>query len=268
MSFAHYAVIAFCAWVALAGAYVALGLVWNFSLERRLHRAPALRVYFAVWLREWLVTLNMWASYVWGWRSPPKPVFDPQGGPPIALVHGYFMNWASMRFLAAALKRRGFTNIYYVEPRPLGASLQDQASHLARELEAVSAASGGQPAIAIGHSQGGLLLRVAALREPSLKVKLIVTLGAPHAGTAFAAIGPHPSALHLRVGSAFLQQLGVPTVPIRAIYTDTDNVVFPAQWGEPTVALRAPAMGHFGLITRAEVVELIVEAIQSSLHRP
>lgn len=260
----RYAVTAFCAWVLLGGAYVALGLAWNYCLERRTQHAPALRVYLGVWLREWFITLVMWASYAWGWRKPPRVTFDPEGGPPIALVHGYFMNWVSMYFLAAALKRNGLRNIYYLEPRPLGASLEDQSRHLAKALAEVSAVCGGRKVVAMGHSQGGLLLRAAAEREPALNLSLIVTLGAPVGGSAFAALAPLPNGREMRVGSTFLKALGSPKVPLLSIYSQTDNVVFPAAGNEAAGTVRVPAMGHFGLITRGEVVPFIVEAIKSS----
>jgi pimeloyl-ACP methyl ester carboxylesterase len=96
----------------------------------------------------------------------------------IVLVHGLWTNRAVMLYLAAALARRGFRT------RPVGylsamRDLEHNAAHLAREIAAVAA----DRVHVVAHSMGGVVaLRALAVR-PDPRVRRVVLLGSPIAGS-------------------------------------------------------------------------------------
>jgi pimeloyl-ACP methyl ester carboxylesterase len=96
----------------------------------------------------------------------------------IVLVHGLWTNRAVMLYLAAALARRGFRT------RPVGylsamRDLEHNAAHLAREISAVAA----DRVHVVAHSMGGVVaLRALAVR-PDPRVRRVVLLGSPIAGS-------------------------------------------------------------------------------------
>lgn len=93
------------------------------------------------------------------------------------LVHGLGRTPVSLFPLAADLRRAGhrtrlFAYFPYLESVPfIVARLAAQLQLLARL---------GQPVGLVGHSLGGLLLRMAAARVPELRVRRLVMLGTPN----------------------------------------------------------------------------------------
>jgi triacylglycerol lipase len=101
----------------------------------------------------------------------------PRGhGEPVLLIAGFMAGDLSLGVMARWLRALGY--------RPVRAGLRanvDCAAETVERLEAllVSAAERhGQPAWVVGHSRGGTMARVLAVRRPDL-VRGIVTLGSP-----------------------------------------------------------------------------------------
>jgi pimeloyl-ACP methyl ester carboxylesterase len=111
-------------------------------------------------------------SDVWRGRGVPRG-----DGSPVLLVPGLMAGDETLRLMAAWLKRVGY------QPQRAGMRSnvrcsEASTSRLEARLEcAVQAA--GRRAVIVGHSRGGMLGRVLAVRRPDL-VAGVVTLGTPH----------------------------------------------------------------------------------------
>src|SRR5688500_1095775 len=95
----------------------------------------------------------------------------------VVLVHGVGRTPFSMFLLARSISRAGhqpehFAYLPYLETYDrILARLVSRLGHLAESAEEVGL---------VGHSFGGLLLREAAARVPSLRVRHLVMLGTPN----------------------------------------------------------------------------------------
>jgi pimeloyl-ACP methyl ester carboxylesterase len=182
------------------------------------------------------------------------------GGPPIALLHGYMMNRSSMAWMAKGLKRRGHANVVSLEARPHRAMLEVQAEALARDLRRLSEHAGGVKVVVIAHSQGGLLARIAVTREPDLPVAGVITIGSPHAGTVLASVVRSPNGRQMRWNSPFLRELPAPPVPFVSIYSDLDNIVFPKETSKLGRSIELPGLGHHALCFSPRVLDAVLDA--------
>ncbi|MGK2936720.1 MAG: esterase/lipase family protein [Solirubrobacteraceae bacterium] len=111
-------------------------------------------------------------SDVWRGRGVPRG-----DGSPVLLVPGLMAGDETLRPMAAWLKRLGY--------QPLRAGMrsnvrcsEESASRLEARLER-AVQSAGRRGLIVGHSRGGMLGRVLAVRRPDL-VAGVVTLGTPH----------------------------------------------------------------------------------------
>ncbi len=250
----------------LHSAAIAIPYLFHYydNIARGNEKRPSTKGYVRAYLVEWFFGLAVHASYVLG--IPGGAVsgrFDPKGGPPILLCHGFFMNRASFFALYWRLRRSGFRNVYVINLRPLIAPLEEQAERLARMIRLVSTAADGQPVVGIGHSQGGLLFRWIASQFPDVPLGRIFTLGSPHHGTRMAYLGLGPNARQMQPGSKALQALGeaVP-VPLTAFYSDLDQMINPAESAKLGADNRFVAeTGHFALLYSPEVTQTIVSEL-------
>jgi pimeloyl-ACP methyl ester carboxylesterase len=97
----------------------------------------------------------------------------------VALIHGMGRTPLSMGRLARALRRRG----HHVEQIGYSATLERVDAIVDRVRDRLeSLVRTGVPTVAIGHSLGGLLVRLAIRREPSLSPPLhhLIMLGPPN----------------------------------------------------------------------------------------
>lgn len=210
-------------------------------------RAPKLETYWRAFLGEWWFTLAVFLSYPFGiWPRARTGRYHAGGGPPILLLHGYMMNRSSLFALYWRLRRCGYRNVYPISARPMWAPLVSQARDIAHELRWLHELSGGQKVYAIGHSQGGLVLRLAAVLEPGLPVAKIITLGSPHYGTVLSRFALGENGREMLPDSPLYQRLGndVP-VPLVAMWSDMDNIIIPSEhsrFGDRHVLF--PGIGH------------------------
>jgi pimeloyl-ACP methyl ester carboxylesterase len=101
----------------------------------------------------------------------------------ILLVHGLGRTPLSLFGLASALRRAGHHTRFFAY-FPTLESLPRIVRRLTTRLHALAEA--GRPVGLVGHSLGGLLLRLALVRVPELKVHHFVMLGTPNRGSRMA----------------------------------------------------------------------------------
>jgi pimeloyl-ACP methyl ester carboxylesterase len=192
---------------------------------------------------------------------PAEPAGTADGRPVVVLVHGYMCNGGEWAWLGRYLLARGHA-VHTVTLEPLFAQIEDYVTPLALKVSEVAGESG--RVILVGHSMGGLVCRAYARRFGGARLARIVTLGAPHHGSALAPIGYGADAQDMWPTAAWLRGLaaseqGGPAAPITSIYSCHDNFVAPHDSsvlaGAKNVPL--PGIGHLSLLFSERVAALV-----------
>ena len=110
------------------------------------------------------------------------PVSQPARGDlaPVVLVPGFVSGDVSLTVLARRLRRTGRRTFGGRIGANLGCT-DDMVARLERRVEAV-VADEGRPVSLLGHSRGGMIVKLLAIRRPEL-VESLVVLSAPVTGT-------------------------------------------------------------------------------------
>lgn len=200
------------------------------------------------------------------WREVPDRAADsfPAALHPVLLVHGFGCSGAVWRPLLAKLRAAGVGPVRAVSLEPPFAGLESFSAKLLGELEALGR-GGGHPITIVAHSMGGLVAR-AALRSarPGL-IGRIITLGAPHHGTALACWFPCRNARQMCPGSGWLENLnacqeGRLGIPVTTLYSLEDNYIVPARSArlDGARAVELQGIGHLGLLVSKTVFEHVL----------
>ncbi len=185
--------------------------------------------------------------------APPEPADRPR---PVLVVHGFLDEGRAVaplveRLGAAGHDARGSTIGLNVDCNEV------MAQRLEAEVEAF-ATEVGRPVVLVGHSRGGSLSRVVAVRRPEL-VEGVVSLGSPTAR-------PHDIALLLRaikLGMRVASRVGVPGLIGECGFGDCCDAYYrdltgPFPEGVPHLAVR----GRFdGLVAPAAVEDPAAEVV-------
>lgn len=249
------------AFAAITGAFLMLLRGQPLRLDRRL----------VAWLtREWLGTAALIAIRPLGLLDlPPRPGAHPstQGGDaiPVLLVPGYTMTRSCFTFLALYLRRRGWRWVWGVNNRPHSQPVPVFAHHLAQQVEALCRASASEQVDIVAHSMGGL---VTAWYVQHLggarRVRQVVTLGTPWAGSMVAVFGMRPEARDLMPGSEVQRSLAPPAVPWTSIWSPHDNVVLPPESAVVPGArhVELPWIGHNSLLVSARAFREVATVLR------
>ena len=197
------------------------------------------------------------------WRAPPDLVGAGQRlFRPVLLVHGFGCGCAVWRPLIARLRAAGVGPVRAVSLEPLFAGIEIHAAKLAAELEGFGARAADSTITIVTHSMGALVARTALRRVPAGRVGRILTIGAPHHGTALACGFRWPSARQMCPGSSWLEELnaaqeGRLDIPITNLYTLDDNYIIPAGSARfrGAQAIELEGIGHLGLLFSRRVLD-------------
>jgi len=205
-------------------------LMWRVQPER-----PSLRQVSKAWWQE-LVT----APSIFLWRQPFRSTAladfvpaAPQGEVGVVLVHGFVCNRGLWNPWLVALKMRG-TPCIAVNLEPPFGSIDGCVAAIDAAAQRLRAATG-RPVVLVGHSMGGVAIRVWMARfDTDHDVRRVLTIGTPHHGTWLARFGHTQNARQLRQRNAWLQALAARESASRrakftCYYSDCDNIVFPAR---------------------------------------
>jgi pimeloyl-ACP methyl ester carboxylesterase len=201
------------------------------------------------------------ATYPLGWL----PCWQRRGpAPAVLLVHGLYHNHAAWLLFRRRLLRAGFPHLRSFAYNSFGPAFQDLAERLVQAVLALHAEAPERKVALIGHSLGGLLLRVAA-SDPRLsgKIACLVTLGSPHRGSTLARLALGGLGRSLRPESGLFGELdgvcGPRDLPRLALVSPVDNMVLPAANLEPPSGWEraaVPPMGHVAMLYRAAPARL------------
>lgn len=230
-------------------------------------RLFANEVYAAIWTYPFYFALERWLVP----NAPPPGLAH--RGPPIVLVPGFLCNRGYYGKFRRFLARHGYGTSYTVSLEPTFGSIEDNAGHLANFVEQVCEASGQDQVVLIGHSMGGVVIRVYLDQmDGARRVARAIALGSPFGGTVLAK-GPSALGENLRqmiVGNDWLAALKAResqpcAAPFTAIWSPHDSIVAPqagtmvsATYGE---SIAMPGIGHMEMIVSRPVLETVLTVL-------
>lgn len=128
--------------------------------------------------------------------EPLETTFPPPGRaqPPVVLLHGFVDNRSVFVLLRRSLARHGRHHPESLNYSLLTCDIRAAAELLGRHVEEICARTGHHEVDIVGHSLGGLIARYYVQRlGGDIRVRTLVTLGTPHAGTQVAQLlSAHP----------------------------------------------------------------------------
>ncbi|MFI0898792.1 esterase/lipase family protein [Streptomyces sp. NPDC020983] len=193
--------------------------------------------------------------------------------PPVLLLHGFVDNRSAFSVLRRSLHEHGWPQVQALNYSPLIGDIRTAAEMLGRHVEEVCARSHRRRVDIVGHSLGGLIARYYVQRlGGDHRVRTLVTLGTPHAGTrAVPVLAPHPIIRQLRPGSGVLQELAAPSPGCRtrfvAFWSDLDQLMIPVEAARlvhpdlPAENVQVSGVGHLALPVHGTVVTEIRRAL-------
>lgn len=171
--------------------------------------------------------------YPSGVRQERVTAGPPAERPPVLLLHGFTDNRSVFVLLRRALRAGGRRHVEAYNYSPFTRDLRVTARHLAAHIEELCARTGQEQVDLVGHSLGGLIGRYYVQRlGGDARVRTLVTLGTPHAGTRAAPfMDAHPLVRQMRPGSEVLAELAGPAAGCAtrcvAFWSEFDTVMAP-----------------------------------------
>lgn len=211
------------------------------------------------------------ASTVLGlWPGMYRPRHGQRGadaGTPVIFVHGLYHSAGGWIALRRRFLRAGVRNLYALTYNSLRDSVPDISRQLTQHLREVLAAHPGRKVFLVGHSTGGLVIRMT-LTDPEIAAHVAgaALLATPHHGSKLSALGVGRTARDLLWGGELIRRLTAmphPDLPVLSLYTDFDNMVLPpeaariptgAPWREEAVGLSS----HVGLLFNRKAAEQVL----------
>ncbi|WP_432076447.1 esterase/lipase family protein [Streptomyces wuyuanensis] len=209
-------------------------------------------------------------------ESPALPALPAPPHPPAVLLHGFVDNRSVFVLLRRILVRQGGRHVESLNYSPLTCDIRTAAELLGRHVEEICARTGRQRIDIVGHSLGGLIARYYVQRlGGDRRVRTLVTLGTPHAGTSVAPLASaHPIVRQMRPGSAVIEELRLPAPGCRtrfvSFWSDLDQIMVPletARLEHPDLIVRnvrVSGIGHLALPVHPAVAAGIREALEAS----
>ncbi|WP_217142443.1 alpha/beta fold hydrolase, partial [Streptomyces sp. AC627_RSS907] len=196
--------------------------------------------------------------------------------PPVVLLHGFIDNRSVFLFLRRSLAQHGRHQVESLNYSPLTCDIRTAAELLGRHIEEICERTGSERVDVVGHSLGGLIARYYVQRlGGDLRVRTLVTLGTPHAGTRVVPLAnAHPIVRQMRPGSAVLEELNRPCPGCRtqfvSFWSDLDRVMDPLETAcldHPDLTVqnvRVSGIGHLALPVHPAVATGIRQALDTT----
>ncbi|MDQ1036634.1 pimeloyl-ACP methyl ester carboxylesterase [Streptomyces sp. V3I8] len=195
--------------------------------------------------------------------------------PPVVLLHGFIDNRSVFVLLRRSLAQHGRQQIESLNYSPLTCDIRTAAELLGRHIEEICERTGRQEVDIVGHSLGGLIARYYVQRlGGDVRVRTLVTLGTPHAGTRVVPLAnAHPIVRQMRPGSGVLRELCEPAPHCRtrfvSFWSDLDQLMVPLETAciaHPDLLVqnvRVSGIGHLALPVHPAVAAGIRQALDT-----
>lgn len=251
--------------------FVLTAIYFAISWLRRSARPAGLRLSpsrsWRLFVREFLAIAGS-APRMMGYRAigrdPPRARADD----PVLLVHGVLCNAGVWRSMKRRLSAAGIGPLYTLSYGPPLASIELFADQVATKIDAILAATGARQVSIVAHSMGGLVARAYLRRHGGAKLRRVVTIGTPHAGSVHAWMLPGTSLSQLRPGNAWLAALPAPSEgsspPFVSLWSWHDSMVAPQTSARLAHArnVELAGVGHNALLTDPEVAQRVIEELR------
>jgi len=252
---------------------------WQHRSPKRAEHEIGCAATVAMLLREWWAAILTY-PFLFAfepWLVPNNPPAGlPHKGLPVVLVPGFFTNRGYLYAWRKYLLRHGYGKVYCVSPEPIFAGVEPNAEHLARFVDEVLAETGASRVILIGHSMGGLVIRLYLHRFGGLaKAALAIAVGSPLKGTVLAEgkdkLGPIVA--QLTNGNAWAKALVAEAeaqpcaIPFIAIWSPHDSIVSPQD--NARVAphygreITLPGVGHMEMVNSTQVMRVLKQELDA-----
>lgn len=216
--------------------------------------------------REWLATFVLFVliqPFERWWMGPEALGPRRSGAPPLLLIHGYLCNRGVWWWLRRGLRAQGRAVATIDLEPPLG-SIETLAEVLDARLRALTAETGAEKVVLVGHSMGGLAARAHLRRHGKARVARLVTLGTPHHGTQLARIGLGHNAREMVPGSPWIRELnaaGPPPVQTLSVWSARDNYIAPQDSSRLAGAREVvlPTLGHLSMLFSPRVLQVLLD---------
>ena len=190
----------------------------------------------------------------------------PSDGKPILLVHGYVNNSSVWTYMIRRLQQGTNHSIYTIDlGRPFH-SIHKHVEKVMQKIAQICQETGHKEVILIGHSMGGLVSSMAAVKIPE-QVSHVFTIGTPLQGTCVARMGIGANAREMQRKSEFVQDLDArmshaEKLQFYHIGTKTDQLVIPSSSALRGLCADKEYMfadiGHASLLFSPRVANLLV----------
>ncbi|MFI0237035.1 lipase family alpha/beta hydrolase [Streptomyces sp. NPDC016845] len=200
-------------------------------------------------------------------------------GTPVLLLHGFIDNRSVFVLLRRSLAQHGRHQVESLNYSPLTCDIRTAAALLARHVEELCERTGQERIDVVGHSLGGLIARYYVQRlGGDERIRTLVTLGTPHAGTRVAPLADaHPIVRQMRPGSSVIEELKRPAPGCRtrfvSFWSDLDQLMVPLKTAcvdhEDLLAqnVRVTGIGHLALPVHPAVATGIRQALDAAPTR-
>ncbi|MYW68378.1 alpha/beta fold hydrolase [Streptomyces sp. SID8379] len=195
--------------------------------------------------------------------------------PPVLLLHGFIDNRSVFVLLRRSLAQHGRNQVESLNYSPLTCDIRTAATLLARHVTQLCERTGQDRIDIVGHSLGGLIARYYVQRlGGDARVRTLVTLGTPHAGTRIAPLADaHPIVRQMRPDSAVMEELKAPAPGCRtrfvSFWSDLDQLMVPLETAcvdHPDLLVqnvRVTGIGHLALPVHPAVATGVRQALDA-----
>lgn len=237
---------------------------WHYrSPSPRLGWWPAIRMAIAEYL-AFIVNFVVISPFERWWMGADR-LRPSHERPVLLLINGYGCSRAAWWWLRRRLEGAGWV-VATISLEPIYTSIENYVEPVSRRIDEVLAATGAKQVILIGHSMGGLVARACLRRYGAARVKRLLTLGTPHAGSELARAGIGENARQMTPGNAWLKALAsaAPAADTLVIFSPHDNFVMPQsnlQWpGAQCQTIEA--LGHLTMLYSPRVAAAVLDGLR------
>ena len=191
---------------------------------------------------------------------------------PIIFVHGLYHNHTAWYLYLRWFRKWGWQHVKAIKLPGKFRSIQEFTRVLNQEVEEVLKETESTQVDLVGLSMGGLVIRSYLANNPvTAKVRRIVTLGSPHAGSKLAVLGLGKAVKEMIPSSSFLEELNrelqMPeSGRFYAIYTIVDNLVLPNEsaklTGDGVKNIETRIVNHVGLPFCKHTARLVKKCLE------
>ena len=205
----------------------------------------------------------------WAKRPPVMlPAIGDAGLVPVVLVHGYLCNHRVWDAMATQLRRAGHP-VLAVDLEPLFTSIDEYAALIEQAVAQLCRQTGTEKVALIGHSMGGLVIRVWMRRYGIQRAARVITLGTPHAGTQITFPIKTVNGTQMGWHSVWLQKLAASESAstrrlMRIALTPQDNIVYPQreQVLDGAQVTVFEGRGHLQLVLDSAVIAWVLQQLE------